>query len=93
MSIDKVPYFCPAVVSSSKDENGNIIEEKCGKIMRPFDIFCWEKVGVCSDCLAVLETHIKSGASDIEEPLRTKILTAYDEIMKENAGKDFQIYK
>lgn len=90
---EKIPFFCPAVISTHKDTGGNIIEEKCKKVMRPFDILMWEKIGVCMDCQAILESHIKSGATDIEEPLRTHILTAYDEIMKENAGKDFQVYK
>lgn len=75
---DKIPYFCP----------------HCKKILRPFDIKVYNKVGVCLDCQSDLETHIRvTGGQDIEEPLRTKILHAYEEIMKEEAGKDFQMYK
>jgi len=91
MSIEKIPYFCGHIKESG---------EKCGKILRPFDVKMWEKTselacgGLCLDCASDLETHIKiTGAPELNEDVKKKILSAYEEIMKENEGKDFQAYK
>lgn len=93
MSLEKVPYFCPNIVKE-KDKDGNLIERKCGKILRPFDVFMWERVGLCLDCASDLETHIKaSGAPELSEEYKNKVLSAFDEIRKEKEGKGFQIYK
>jgi hypothetical protein len=84
MALDKVPYFCPNL------KNG----EKCGKILRPFDVFMWERLGICLDCASDLETHIvASGAPELSEEYKKKVLCAFEEIRKENEGKGFQIYK
>ncbi len=85
MALEKVPYFCPNIKS-----NG----EKCGKILRPFDVFMWERVGLCLDCASDLETHIRaSGAPELSEEYKNKVLNAFEEIRKETEGKGFQIYK
>ena len=94
MSIEKIPYFCPRITQDRDKKNGDVIEHKCGKIMRPFDVFAFEKVGMCLDCLTDVETHIRiTGAPELNEEYKKLILGAYEEIMKENEGKDFQQYK
>jgi hypothetical protein len=90
---DRVPYFCPNIIQE-KDKDGNLVERKCGKILRPFDVKAWEKTGLCLDCLSDLEDHIKiTNAPELNEEYKKKILEAYTEIQRENEGKGFQVYK
>lgn len=40
----KSPFFCP----------------ECKKVMRPFDSDMYKKIGICCDCEADLESHLKA---------------------------------
>jgi len=91
--MEKIPYFCPNV-AKKLNENGEQFEEKCGKILRPIDIKMYFKIGMCTDCQSDLSDHIKiTGAPELGEELKKRILSAFDEIRKEDEGKtEFQTY-